>query len=95
MTNQIQVCSDWAEVSDKLYRYVNGLQTFRNKAQLQHMIANIGHTIKQISIEEIECRRLQKQTIRHKELVIRANQNIDEVEQLITYASLLDGTMYD
>jgi hypothetical protein len=95
MTNQIQVCSDWAEISDKLYRHINTLAHYRNKAQLQHMVANIGHVVKQISVEEIECRRLQKQTIKHKELVERANTIIDEIEHLITFATLLDGTPDD
>ena len=59
------------------------------------MVANIGHVVKQISVEEIECRRLQKQTIKHKELVERANTIIDEIEHLITFATLLDGTPDD
>lgn len=95
MINQIQVCSDWEKVSDYLYRSVNTMVHYRNKAQLQHMIGNIYHLVKQLSIEEIECRRLHKQTIKHKELVARINATINEVEKLITFATLLDGTPDD
>lgn len=95
MINQIQVCSDWEKVSSNLYRTISALGHYRNRAQLQHMVANIGYQVTQLSIEEIECRRLKRQTLRHKELLTKVNTSINEIEQLITFATLLDGTPDD
>jgi hypothetical protein len=52
---------------------------------------NIGLMVKDISKEEINCRRYQKQTRLHKELVDKVNEEIANYERMITFAVLLTG----
>ena len=47
--------------------------------------------ITELSIEEIECRRKQKQTKRHKEMITKINKEIEKYEQMITFGTLLNG----
>jgi hypothetical protein len=47
--------------------------------------------VKELSKEEINCRRQQKQTRIHKEMLAKINEEITNYERMITFAVLLAG----
>jgi DNA-dependent RNA polymerase auxiliary subunit epsilon len=47
--------------------------------------------ITELSIEEVECRRKQKQTKKHLEMITKINEEITNYEQMITFGTLLNG----
>lgn len=94
MRDQLQVCTDWDKISSDLTVQINRLTSYQNSMQLRMILINISATVKKIGIEEINCRRYKKQTIRHSELVEQVNNMIREIEQMITFATLLDGENY-
>ena len=51
----------------------------------------IGHMVKKLSEEEINCRRMGRQTRKHKELLEQINQEIAQYEQYLTFGVLLNG----
>ena len=59
--------------------------------KLMKMIDNISSMMSQLSIEEIECRRKQKQTKKHLEMITKINADIDAFEQLLMFGVLLKG----
>jgi hypothetical protein len=50
---------------------------------------NIGLMVRELSKEEINCRRQQKQTRQHKEMLDEINLEITNYERMITFAVLL------
>ena len=94
MRDQLQVCTDWDKISSELTAQISRLTSYQNSMQLRLILNNISLTVKKIGIEEIDCRRFKKQTVRHRELVAQVNNMIEEIEQMITFATLLDGENY-
>jgi hypothetical protein len=45
--------------------------------------------VSELSREEINCRRHGRQTIRHREILAKINQEIDAYEKMITFGTLL------
>jgi hypothetical protein len=82
----IQKSLDWVAVNIKLDTNVRKVK--RNK-ELNLILKNIGLMVNKLSIEEINCRRLQRQTIKHKELLDGINNEIMQLEQLIMVGILL------
>jgi hypothetical protein len=87
--NQIQSSLDWPGVQTALEAPVYKINKFGG--ELRQMSDNIGSMIKALSIEEIECRRQQKQTRKHKELLDKINECIADYERNLTFAVLLAG----
>jgi hypothetical protein len=87
--NQIQSSLDWPDVQTALEAPVYKINKFGGELRL--MSDNIGSMIKALSIEEIECRRQQKQTRKHKELLDKINECIADYERNLTFAVLLAG----
>jgi hypothetical protein len=52
---------------------------------------NIGRLVKNLSEEEINCRRQGKQTRKHQELLTKINKEINMYEQMLTFGVLLNG----
>ena len=52
---------------------------------------NIGLLVRDLSKEEINCRRQQRQTRLHAEQLARINEEIANYERMITFAVLLAG----
>ena len=82
----IQKSLDWVAVNIELDANVRKVK--RNK-ELNLILKNIGLMVNKLSIEEINCRRLQRQTIKHKELLDGINNEIMQLEQLIMVGILL------
>lgn len=82
------------ELLDRLDQIERKIPQIRNKVarrDLMKMLKNIDVAINEISRESVECRRLHKETLRHKELVKNANNLITNLEQHLTFAALLSG----
>lgn len=89
MENRIQTSLDWARVQIAIEAPVHRMNKYTDEMLL--MSRNIGRMVTALSMEEITCRRLQKQTRLHKELVDKINADIENYERMVTFAVLLAG----
>ena len=87
---RIQLSTDWAAVEKELLSKAQALP--HASQDLTRMTKNISRLVSQLSLEEINCRRLQKQTIKHAELIEEINKQIGVIDQLVTFAALIQRT---
>jgi hypothetical protein len=80
---------DWARVQIELEAPAHKMKTYTG--DMLKMSSAIGHMVKRLSEEEINCRRQGRQTQRHKELLGQINQEISNYEQYLTFGVLLNG----
>jgi len=80
---------DWAQVQQRLELPVVRMKKY--SGEMLKVSKNIGLMVNELSKEEINCRRHQKQTAKHKELVDKINEEIANYERMITFAVLLAG----
>ena len=80
---------DWAEVQIALEAPAHKMKCYTN--DMLKMSDAIGHMVKKLSEEEINCRRQRRQTQKHKELLAQINQEIANYEQYLTFGVLLSG----
>lgn len=86
---QIQTSLDWAKVQIAIEQPARKLKTYNH--QMLQISRNIGLMVADLSKEEINCRKLGKQTRKHQELVDKINAEIENYERMITFAVLLNG----
>ena len=86
---EIRTSLDWAKVQIALESPVRRLNKYSD--EMLQISTNIGHMVKQLSEEEITCRRIGKQTRKHQELLTKINSEIANYEQMITFGTLLAG----
>lgn len=86
---EINTSLDWAEVQIALEAPAHKLK--RYTGDMLKMSDAIGHMVKKLSEEEINCRRQGRQTQRHKELLAKINEEIANYEQYLTFGVLLNG----
>jgi PP-loop superfamily ATP-utilizing enzyme len=89
MENKIQTSIDWPDVQKRIEAPIHSMKKYSH--EMWNISHNIGLMVKDISKEEINCRRHQKQTRLHKELVDKVNEEIANYERMITFAVLLTG----
>jgi PP-loop superfamily ATP-utilizing enzyme len=89
MENQIQSSLDWPAVQTALEAPLHKMQKYTH--EMWNISHNIGLMVKDLSKEEINCRRYQKQTRIHKEMLAKINEEITNYERMITFAILLAG----
>ena len=89
MTNQIQSSLDWPTVQTALEAPLHKMKKYTH--EMWNISHNIGLMVKDLSKEEINCRRYQKQTRLHAEQLIKINEEIANYERMITFAVLLAG----
>ena len=89
MENKIQTSIDWPDVQKRIEAPIHSMKKYSH--EMWNISHNIGLMVKDISKEEINCRRYQKQTRLHKELVDKVNEEIANYERMITFAVLLAG----
>jgi len=80
---------EWTEVQIALERPAKKLKRYSN--DMLQISTNIGRLVKQLSEEEINCRRQGRQTRKHQELLMKINGEIDMYEQMLTFGVLLNG----
>jgi hypothetical protein len=80
------------EIFQRLDQAEKAIATVKNKVarrDLLKMARGVDQAIVAADMESVECRRLRKETARYKELVQKANDLLTNLEQHITFASLL------
>jgi hypothetical protein len=80
---------EWAKVQIALERPAHKMKTYTS--DMLKMSNAIGAMVKKLSEEEINCRRMGRQTRKHKELLEQINQEISHYEQYLTFGVLLNG----
>jgi hypothetical protein len=80
---------DWEKVSIELDNSAKRLG--RYSPEMLRISNNIGAMVKQLSEEEINCRRQAKQTRKHRELLTKINEEIHNYEMYLTFGTLLSG----
>ena len=82
------------ELFQRLDRAERAIATVKNKVarrDLLKMIKTIDTTIVAADMESVECRRMHKETLRYRELVQKVEALLTNLEQHITFASLLNA----
>jgi hypothetical protein len=80
------------QLFQRLDRAERAIANVRNKVarkDLLKMVKAIDIAIVAADMESVECRRLKRETLRYKELVQKVNDLLTNLEQHITFASLL------
>ena len=86
---EITTSLDWARVQIELEAPAHKMKKYTS--DMLKMSSAIGHMVKRLSEEEINCRRQGRQTKRHRELLAQINQEIANYEQYLTFGVLLNG----
>ena len=86
---EITTSLDWDKVSIDLENAAKRLK--RYSPEMLKMSSNIGVMVKQLSEEEINCRRHSRQTRQHQELLTKINEEIANFERYLTFGVLLSG----
>ena len=76
---------------DKIERTIPQIKNKVARRDLLKMLKNIDVAVNAVSRESVECRRLHRETLRHKELIKQAEKLIVNLEQHLTFAALLNG----
>ena len=89
MSNQIQTSLDWPKVQTALEAPLRKMEKYTH--EMWNISHNIGLMVRELSKEEINCRRQQRQTRLHAEQLAKINASIADYERMITFAVLLAG----
>ena len=89
MTNQIYSSLDWPATQTAIEAPLHKMKKYTN--EMWNISHNIGLMVKELSKEEINCRRQQRQTRQHKEMLDKINEEIANYERMLTFAVLLAG----
>jgi PP-loop superfamily ATP-utilizing enzyme len=87
MENRIQTSLDWPNVQRAIEAPIHKMKKYNH--DMWNISHNIGLMVQDLSKEEVNCRRQQKQTRLHAELVAKINAHIEEYERMLTFAMLL------
>ena len=80
---------EWAQTQIDLERPAKKLKRYSN--DMLQISTNIGRLVKNLSEEEINCRRQGRQTKKHQELLTKINEEINVYVQMLTFGVLLNG----
>ena len=86
---EITTSLDWAEVSIQLESAAKKMKHYG--PDMLKMSNGIAAMVKKLSEEEVNCRRMGRQTRQHKELVAKINEEIANFERYLTFGVLLNG----
>ena len=87
LMNTIQTSLDWPRVCGVIEQPARQLK--QHTRQMLRLSKNIGIMVTALGNEEIQCRRIGRQTARHIKLLEQINQEIANYEQLITFGLML------
>jgi hypothetical protein len=76
---------------DLAERQISQIQNKVARRDLLKMVRTIDQAMAAADIESVQCRRLHRETLRYQELVKKASDLITNLEQHLTFASLLNG----
>ena len=80
------------ELFQRLDRAERAIAAVKNKVarrDLLKMTRAVDQAIVAADMESVECRRLHRETARHRELVQKVNELLTNLEQHVTFANLL------
>jgi hypothetical protein len=86
---EINQSLDWDQISIQLENSAKRLG--RYGPEMLRISSNIGGMVKELSKEEINCRRHGRQTRQHRELLDKINSEIANFEMYLTFGTLLSG----
>ena len=89
MSYQIQTSVDWPQVQTQLEAPTRRMKKY--SGEMLKVSRNIGLMVSELSKEEINCRRMGRQTSNHKQMVDKINEEIANYERMLTFAVLLAG----
>lgn len=92
MKTEIQTSLDWQMLRAKLKESTNkfsGVIDFSTSNDILWTYCIIDRLISDLSKEEVSCRQQKRQSRKHKELVELINSHIAQIDQTITFLSLL------
>jgi guanyl-specific ribonuclease Sa len=76
---------------DQLKQQIPQVKNRQARRELTMMLQSANSAITKVDQESVECRRLQKQTIKYQELINEADRVLKFVEQHLVFAVLLNG----
>ena len=76
---------------NQLKQQIPQVKNRQARRELTMMLQSATAAITKADQESVECRRLQKQTIKYQELISEADQVLKFVEQHLIFAVLLNG----
>jgi peptidoglycan hydrolase CwlO-like protein len=79
-------------ILDRINQAEKSISTVKSKVaykDLRKMLAGVDKVVTQLSQESVECRRIKRDTSKYQDLIVEANQLLDNLEQHITFASLI------
>jgi hypothetical protein len=82
------------ELLNRLDQIERKIPQIRNKVarrDLMKLLRNVDTVINDISKESVVCRRLHRETIQYRELIQKADNQLNNLEQHLTFAALLGG----
>lgn len=79
---------DWQKIRSDLVHKAEIVGKYSH--EMKKIVTNLDEMITRLSVEEINCRRHQKQTKTHKELCDKINEEIENYERMITFGVLLN-----
>ena len=80
------------DILNRVNQVEKSISTVKNKIayrDLRKMLDNVDKVITEISKESVECRRMKKDTLKYMELKEKANSLLNNLEQHVTFASLI------
>lgn len=80
---------EWSAVQLNLEKAARQMKKYDD--QMLKVSQNIGRMVAELSKEEVNCRRQNRQTQRHRELLAKINKEIASYEQMLTFGVLLNG----
>lgn len=86
--DKIQSSLDWQRLRQQLEQKISGFD-YKIREDLYIMLKNTDSLVTELSIEEIECRRLHKPTKRFLEKLDETNIMINDINKMITMGALL------
>lgn len=89
MEHQLQTSLDWPAVQTAIEAPLHKMKKYTH--EMWNISHNIGLMVQELSKEEINCRRKQRQTRQHAELLNKINEEIANYERMLTFAVLLTG----
>ena len=90
--SKARIITNMDELFQRLDRAERAISNVKNKVarkDLLKMVKTIDVAIVAADMESVECRRTRKETLRYRELVKKVNDLLTNLEQHITFASLL------
>ena len=70
---------------------ISNLKNRQARRELTMMLKSANAALTKVDQELVECRRLQRSTVKYKDLLVNADQVLKFIEQHLTFAALLNG----